>query len=140
MDFSVYIGSAITITKMPTREVKTIKKVCSSVTKHKLSNGNFCPICGSPKIDKEYISEVPPNLGEIWEDHNDNFYWNDDVFIENGSKFSMSISEDDIIDEDLNLSKFDLDKFKEYAKDFLKILDENKIEYKISNIIKTIWS
>ena len=140
MDFSVYIGSAITITKTPLREVKTIKKVCSSVTKHKLSNGDFCPICGSPKIDKEYISEAPINLGEIWEEYNDSFYWNDDVFMENGRNFCYNICDSDIIENSLNLSKFNLDKFKEFSKDFLKVLDENKIEYKISNIIKTMWT
>ena len=60
--------------------------------------------------------------------------------MENGSKFSMRISEDDCIDTDLDLSISNLDKFRVYAKDFIKVLDENKIEYKVSNIIRTIWS
>jgi hypothetical protein len=140
MDFSVYIGSAITITKTPTKEEKTNKTVCSSDVKHKLAKGDFCPICGSPKINKEFTKEVQFDLGELWEDFEDDFYWDENTFMENGSKFSMRISEDDCIDTDLDLSKFNLDKFRVYAKDFLKALDKNKIEYKVSNIVRTIWS
>lgn len=140
MDFSVYIGSAITITKLPTIKEKKQKIVCANNSNHKLANGNFCPICGSPKISKEFTKEVPFNLYEICEDFENDFSLDEETFMENGNKFSMRIYEDSDINTDLNLSKFDLDKFKVYAKDLLKVLEENSIEYKISNIIRTIWS
>ena len=140
MNFSVYIGSAITITKVPTEEVKKSKNVCSSKEKHKLANGDFCPICGSAIITKKYSVEEPIDIWDLWEDFSENyghdFDFDDNTFM--ARYCGMYIDEDENLNEDLDLTKFDLVKFKVLAKDLLKYFDEKNIEYKVSSIVKTI--
>ena len=141
MYFSVYFGCAITIIKIPKKEVSEYKRVCSFKENHKIVSGDFCPICGSNVINKEYIIETEIiGLYDIFEKYNRICWLGDGVFMENGRRFSLNIEERAIIDEDLDLSKFDLDKFKEYAKDLIKILDDNLIEYEISVKVKTIYN
>lgn len=139
MDFSVYIGCAITIVKTPTEKVKKTKVVCSNNDKHKLVNGNFCPICGCSKTNQDYFVEEPIDLWELWdENYSDILWYHDDVFLDNRSDFHISI--DEYCDINQDLKEFDLDNFKIYAKNFLKVLDEKNVEYKISNIVKTVFN
>lgn len=145
INFSIYLGGTIKITKNPQIDVPKVRNVCSNDNRHYVDksnrrNENFCSICGNAIIQESYIEKRNISFHEILEKYS--FYGYENNIISNNNKFCKRIDEDDHLDEEFlfNSDKFNLDKFKEYAKPLLEELDNNGFEYEISNRIITIYN
>jgi len=137
MEYVFYIGSVITVTDIPVLMYKKYKRVCLNDDRHNITNGSFCPICGSKVEDKEYIIEGEAIIMNE-NDFSEKFVNYEKSFIPKSNKYHKMI-DDTSKDLKLETLKFDLEDFKEYAKDLLSILDKNEVKYEISNIIKPIY-
>lgn len=145
-----YIGPYLKLDKKIIQKTTNSKiETCSNeqCNNHKLKiNGNFCSICGSPKVDMNISKQVDVILSPfelLYKFGSDSMFGiSENVILPNKrNNYSIKVDRDDsFVEKEINQDiKSILLKFKKDYLDFLNFLDDESVKYQIKFGVISYW-